>query len=244
VDADATIASGAAALTLALGPGSDSTLPALSDNALTGARCLLRAHMTLGRLQQLLTPGLSGHASALRADGVQVLEDGQIVRYRLDADGASWRTGGSDDDFRDKVLPPDASFAVQARRAPQLWRHAGAVRTNPFRKNLARGLQSFATGFPQDLSPVQIGAFVDAAAPAGSGWTGRNAFLFADQIQLVLGEPRPWELFYLRSDGFTWRSLSDPTNVAESKVLGATSLILVRRINPDPTYRVPVPFAP
>jgi hypothetical protein len=173
-----------------------------------------------------------------------VLEDGQVVRYRLDADGASWRTAGSDEDFRDKVLPPDASFAVHARRATQLWRHPGAVRTNTFRKNLVRGLQSFATGFPQDLSPVEIGAFVDPAAPAGSGWTGRNAFLFADQIQLVFGEPRPWELFYLRADGSTWRSLADPTDVADSPILGATGLILVRRVNADAAYRVEVPFEP
>ena len=118
------------------------------------------------------------------------------------------------------------------------------MRTNAFRKNLVRGIQSFASGFPQDLSAVQIGAFVDPAAPEGTRWTGNNVFAFADQIQVVLGAPKPFELFYLRGNGSTWRTLTDATNVANAPILGATSLILIRRVNPDGAFLVRPPFVP
>ena len=244
VNTEATLESADSTITLDLGAGSFSTLPVLSGNALAGARCHLRRHVTLARLKQMLTPGLSGHDNALRADGVDVLEGGRIVRYTLGGDGATWRRGGSSLDFRGKVLPPDASFVVEARQRPQAWRHAGAVRTNTFRKNLVRGLQPFATGFPVDLSPAQVEAATLPSAPPRTGWTGHNLFLFADQFQLVLGEPRPWELFYLTGNGSKWRALGDPDNVANDPILGATSLILLRRINADPSYRIPSPVAP
>jgi autotransporter-associated beta strand protein len=244
VDTDATIAAGDATLAVVTGPGSFGTLSALAGNALAGARCALRAHVTLARLQQMLAPGLVGSDNRLLADAVVVLEGGAAVRYHLRADGVTWNGPGSDEDVRDKVLPPDASFAVEARHGAQAWRHAGHVRTNAFRKNLVRGVQSFASGFPQDLSPAQIGAFVDASAPADRRWTGHNVFALADQIRLVLGEPKPYQILYLRGDGVTWRTLADPADRANSEVLGATSLILLRRINPDDAYRVPLPYVP
>lgn len=244
VDTDATIAANDSTLTLMLGAGSLSTRRALASDVLAGARCVLRSHVTLARLQQMLTPGLVGRDHFLFADAVEVLENGRAERYFLRADGVTWTRAGSAEDFRDKVLPPDGSFAVESKYATQVWRHAGHVRTNPFRKNLVRGLQSFASGFPQDLSPLQIGAFVDPAAPAGARWTGSNVFAFADQIQIVLGAPRPFELFYLRGNGLTWRTLTDATNVASSPILGATSLILIRRINADGAFLIRPPFVP
>ncbi len=244
VDTDATIAANDSTVTVTLGGRSFSTLRALTDNVLAGSRCVLRSHVTLARLQQMLTPGLVGKDNLLLADGVDVLENGQAERYSLRADGVTWRKAGSTEDFRDKVLPPDGSFAVESKYAAQAWRHAGNVRTNAFRKNLVRGFQSFASGFPQDLSPVQIGAFVNPAAPAGTRWTGNNVILFADQIQVLLGAPRPLEIFYLRGNGSTWRGLFDSTNVAGSPILGATSLVLIRRVNADGAFRVPTPFVP
>jgi hypothetical protein len=192
----------------------------------------------------MLAPGLAGSDSRRRADGVDVIEDGRVVRYTLAADGQSWRTAGRTEDFRDKVLPPDESFAVVAQYARQLWRHAGGVRTNAFRKNLVRGRQSLATGFPLALSPAQIGAFVDPAAPPGTGWTGRNVPALADQIHLALREPEPSESFYLRRDGTTWRTSTDPTDVSEVPILGFDRAIVVRRMNPDPAYRIASPVTP
>jgi hypothetical protein len=244
VDTEATIASGDATVTLALGAASNSTLATLPEGALTGARCLLRAHVTLARLQEMLAPGLAGSDSFRRGDGVDVLEDGRMVRYSLAADGATWRRSGSEEDFRDKVLPPDQSFVIEARLARQLWRHAGGVRTNAFRKNLVAGRQSFATGFPLALSPAQIGAFVDPAAPPGTAWTGRNVPALADQIQLALRNPGSDERFYLRRNGTTWRTVPDPTDVSDVAFLGPDRVIVVRRINPDPMYRIASPVAP
>ena len=60
VDTAATMASNDATLTVTLGPGSLSTLPVLTADALAGGRCVLRSHLTLSRLQQMLTPGLVG----------------------------------------------------------------------------------------------------------------------------------------------------------------------------------------
>jgi autotransporter-associated beta strand protein len=244
VDTAATLASDDATLTVSLGPGSLSTLPVLTPDALTGARCVLRSHLTLSRLQQMLTPGLVGRDHPVLADGVDILENGRAERYFLRADGVTWSRAGSTEDFRDKVLPPDNSFMIESRYAAQAWRHAGIVRTNAFRKNLVRGLQSFSSGFPQDLSPVQIGASVNPGAPAATRWTGNNVVALADQIHVLSGEPKPLELFYLRGNGSTWRPLVGTTDVKDSPILGATNLILIRRVNADPAFRVPLPFEP
>jgi len=192
----------------------------------------------------MLTPGLIGRDNPLLADGVDVLENGRAERYFLRADGVTWSKAGSTEDFRGKVLPPDGSFAIESKYAAPAWRHAGSVRTNVFRKNLVRGLQSFATGFPLDLSPAQIGAFVDPAAPASRRWTGSNLFALADQIHVLLGEPAPWQFSYLRGNGSTWRPLLGTTDVANTPILGATSLVLIRRVNADGAFRIPLPFVP
>jgi hypothetical protein len=192
----------------------------------------------------MLTPGLVGRDHPLLADGVDVLENGRAERYYLRADGVTWSKAGSADDFRNKVLPPDGSVLVESKYAATALRHAGSVRTNPFRKNLVRGLQSFASGFPQDLSPAQIGAAVDPGAPAATRWTGHNLFALADQIHVLLGETQPWQFYYLRGNGTTWRPLLGSGDVAQSPILGATSLVLIRRMNADGTFRILLPYVP
>jgi hypothetical protein len=242
VDAAATTGS---TLALALGTGSFSTLPVLADGALTGARCAVRPHLTPARLQALLTPGLAGRDNPLLADGIALLEGGQLALYYLRADGATWRRlGGGAADFRHKVLPPDGSFVVSVRSGPQSWAQPGRVRLNAFRKNLVPGLQSFASGFPVDLSPAQLRAFSDPAAPPATRWTGNNVFLLADQIELLLRPGRPLDIFFLRGDGTTWRALGSPADVAHQPIVGATGMTALRRIKPDPAYSVPPPFEP
>ena len=66
----------------------------------------------------------------------------------------------------------------------------------------------------------------------------------ADQIQLVLGDPPPHQLYYLRGNGSTWRTLTSPADAADSPIVGATGMIQLRRINPDPAYRIRRPFDP
>jgi hypothetical protein len=242
VDAAATVAAASPTVILSLGAQTFSTLGVVAPDALAGARVVIRPHLTLGRLQSLFEPGLQGHDHVVFADAVRVLENGEATYYYLRADGATWRRPGSATDHRGKVIPPDASLLVAVRSRAQSWAQSGTVRINRFRKNLLPGFQSFASGFPVDLSPAQIGAFVAPSAPAGSRWTGHNVFLFADQIHLLLQPERPLEVFYLRGDGSTWRSLTRPTNVANQPILSATGMVLLRRVNPDATFAIPRPF--
>ena len=143
------------------------------------------------------------------------------------------------------MLPPDASFVVEARQRRQTWRQAGAVRTNAFRKNLVRGLQSFATGFPLDLSPAQIGAAVVPGAPPRTG-LDRAQRLPASPTRSSSSwaSPSRGSCSISPGNGSTWRALADSTNVAGRPILGATSLILVRRINPDSVVPHPVARSP
>src|SRR5262249_41804585 len=117
VDTAMTIGANDPTVTITLGPGSLSTLPVLTADALAGARIALRSHVTLSRLQQMLTPGLVGRDNPVLADGVDVLENGRAERYFLRADGVTWSKLGSTDDFRDKVLPPDTSFTIESKYA-------------------------------------------------------------------------------------------------------------------------------
>jgi hypothetical protein len=244
VDVDATIAAAGPTVVVALGVDSFSTLTALTTDDLAGARCTIRPHWTLSRVQTLFTPGLVGSDDPLLADGVRILEGGAFQFYYLRTDGITWSHDGSGD-YGHKVLPPDASIVVDMKSAPQVWVNGGKVRQNKFRKNLVAGLQSFATGFPVDLSPAQVGAFVDGSASPKTRWTGSDDSAAADQIQVVAQVGRPLvDLYYLAADGMTWRSLTSDANIASSKLLRANNMVAVRRINPDPSYAVPNPFAP
>jgi hypothetical protein len=242
VDTEATIAADGSTIVLALGPETFSTLPELAADTLVGARCALRPHMTLARLQAMITPGLRGSDHSAFADGVLILEEHGFERYTLRADGVTWHRHGSELDQGGKVIPPDVSFLVQTSSHRRRWLHTGEVRTNLFRKNLVHGLQAFATGFPEDLSPAQIGAFVDPEEPAQIRWTGSNVFAFADQIQRIADHRRPFDLYYLRADGTTWRTLRDPRNLANEPILGVTDMLLLRRVKPNPTFAIVPPF--
>jgi hypothetical protein len=244
VDTDATIATAGQRVVLSLGPDSLSTRSILADESLVGARCVLRPHLTLQSLQAMLTPGLVGNDLFLLADAVQVFENGRVQRYYLRADGVTWSLPGSDQDFRAKVLPPDESFFVESHARPQAWLQAGGVRTNAFRKNLVAGFQPFASGFPVDLSPAQIGGFVDQNAPAASRWTGNNVVVLADQVEILLGDPNLFQLYYLRGDGTSWRTPGRTANFANQPILGATGAVLLRRVKPDDGYRIRPPFEP
>jgi hypothetical protein len=242
VDVDATIVAASSTVVLAFGSATFSTVPAVAPSALTGARTVVRPHLTLGRLQGFFRPGLAGHDHSIFADGIRLLEDGETSFFHLAGDGVTWRHRGDDADHRGKVIPPDASFVVEVKSRAQSWTQSGLVRINAFRKNLMPGFQPFASGFPVDLSPVQIGAFVDGSAPPDTRWRGHNVFTFADQIHLVLQPRQLLDFFYLRGDGSTWRSLTRPTDVANKPILGATGMVLLRRVNPDAAFAIPRPF--
>jgi hypothetical protein len=68
--------------------------------------------------------------------------------------------------------------------------------------------------------------------------------LLADQIHVLFGDaPQlPLAIYYLRADGATWRTLLNPANAANQPIVGATGMVVIRRVKADPSYRVTVPF--
>ncbi|HEY0943679.1 MAG TPA: hypothetical protein VGD81_00370 [Opitutaceae bacterium] len=248
VDTAATIAAGDAAVTLSFGSGTHSTLSTLAAGALAGARCALRPHMTLAALKSMFTPALKGDNTASKADGVQLYGPGGFDFFYLRGDGVTWRkAGGGTADLRNLVIPPDVGVLLELRSGGKRWTHTGRVRTNAFRKNLRAGLQAFATGFPVDLSPLDVGAFVDTSVPAAERWTGNESVGMADRFQVFFDTySTPHALYYLRGDGTSWRSTTSTTNVAATPILGATAMQLVRRVNPDGGYVIlpPIDVAP
>jgi len=244
VDNAATIAAGDGTLELSLGAGTHSTLPAIGDNALAGARVIVRPHVRLADLAAMISPALTGDNKHHRADGVHIYEGSAYAFYFLRGNGVDWGKKDSPGEFGRLVLPPDTSFQVVLRDAAKKWRHAGIVRTNAFRKNLAAGRQSFATGFPVALSPLDLGAFADAGAPPGTGWVGNGEPDLADWIQLTALSPISFHRYFLDSDGATWRQVAGKTDVTDTPFAGATDSMVLLRNNPDPAYLILRPFEP
>ncbi|MBE2216114.1 MAG: hypothetical protein IAE82_19730 [Opitutaceae bacterium] len=267
LDTAATIAAAGPSLVLDLGGDTFGTLASLPADALAGARCIVRAHVTLADLPAMFSPALSGDRRHRHwGDSVSLLGSRGFETYFLGEDDASWysedeRGGGEwarrhrawcerkkhrrpPTDYRDLVIPPDVSLVVSVNGRTRTWTHEGLVRTNAFRKNLVRGLQAFASGFPVDLSPAQIGAYVDPTQPAATRWTGSNILPFADQIEVLFSGRKPLNLYFLRGDGHSWQALTRSwrEDFADQPILGDTDMILVRRKNPDAAFIIPVPF--
>lgn len=242
VDVAATLAGDGRSLALALGAGTHGTRATVAADRLAGARIAVRPHVTLARLQGMFTPALAGSNSPGRADAVELFDGRHFDRYYLRGDGETWARLGRNGDFRDLVIPPDTSILLHTRDGGRTWRHVGHVRTNAFRKNLVAGEQAYATGFPVDLSPIQVGAFVDPATPAEYRWRGARLFPFADWFEeRGVGVPL-LHRYFLQPDGTAWRRVLDLRNVADDPILAATGMFVLRRNNPDPDYVIPVPF--
>jgi hypothetical protein len=240
VDTAATLEASGSTLVLSLGAGSASTLASLPAGAFTGSRVALRPHVTLRDLGAMVDPPLHGHQSPGRADGVWLFENGDFRFYHLGGDQATWMRAGSSVDFASKVIPPDVSVFLKARGWGKWFVHGGAVREHSFRKNLAAGLQAFATGFPVDLTPAQARAFVDTDTPPENGWTGSRAPAKADEIRVMV-DPSLALRLYLGEDGTTWRAFGIGPDLSGVRVLRALGMVVVERKNPDPAYRIPAP---
>jgi hypothetical protein len=268
VDTAATIAAAGASIIVDLGDESFSTLSQLNADALADARCVIRPHLTLSRLQALLEPGLSGTDKGRSGDAVWVQGPLGLERFQLAGDGESWiesvgngggkwagihnrwlsrderRSKAHPGDFRDMVIPPDVGVMLELMSGPKEWRHEGIVRTNAFRKNLVKGYQGFATGFPVWMSPVDVAAFVDAGEPAGWQWTGDNKFAKADQFQVFAIGAENFSLYYLRADGSAWARLdgNPKTDYAGEPIFGPAGMVVLWRSKPNPEFVIPVPF--
>lgn len=244
VDTAATITSEDASVQLNLSDGSFSTTPILAVNALAQARAVLRPHQTLAKLASAFSPALVGNNNAALADGVRLMTPNGFIFYYLRGDGQSWREPGKSADLRSMIVPPDVSLIVQLRSGAKTWTHTGIVRRNAFRKNLVGGLQGFATGFPIDLSPVQVGGFVDHGQASGAQWTGSNDPAAADSFRVFNASTSDFDTYSLNGDGATWTLPGSSLNQASTPILKAPSMIVVSRTNPDPAYLVITPFAP
>ena len=245
VNVAATLAEAGNGIVLQLGEGSLSTLATLPTSGLDGARVWIRPHVTLARLQTMFTPALVGRNNAMQADGVQLFDGTNWIHYHLRADGATWVQAGQSADVRELVIPPDASAILDLKSGTKAWLHEGAVRTNAFRKNLIVGLQSFASGFPQALSPVDVGGFVEQPPQVGTGWTGGAEHEVADWFERhAVAQGMPFNRYFLQANGQSWKRVNDnSTDYAHHTILGATDALVLRRFNPDPAYLIPVPFS-
>lgn len=244
IDTSATVTSANASVALNLAATSFSTTRALGANALAQARAVIRPHQTLAKVASAFSPSLVGNNNPLLADGIRLLTSKGIIFYHLHGDGQSWRELGKTVDVRSAVIPPDVSLLVELRSGAKRWTHTGLVRRNAFRKNLVKGLQSFATGFPIDMTPVQVGGFVDTELPADMRWSGSNNPLAADWFSVVDAKGTTFDAYSLRADGVTWSRPVSSTNFASSSVLKSPGLILVYRKNADPAYVIDPPFTP
>ncbi len=229
-DIDAAASAGAS-LALDLSAASFSTSSSIAPGALNGARVALREHITLSTLTTLFTPALVGHNSAARADGVLLWVNGALRTYYLRADGTTWRESGKAVNESQRVIPPDTSLVLVLNSGRREWEHMGGVRTNAFRVKLTAGTRAFATGFPVDLSPVQIGAFVDDNVPAGQRWVGSDAPGLADMLHVF--EQGAFVPYHLRADGVRWRRVGHDADVQNSPLLRAMGAVTLKRNNPD-----------
>ncbi len=237
-----TINSGKVVLSLAA--TSNSTSNALSENVLAGARAVVRPHLTLGKLGAMFSPALVGNANNTLADGVRIY--GGVLgqsSYFLRTDG-TWRSTATASDQTQLVIPPDSSIVMIVRSGAKNWTHLGVVRTNVFRKKLKVGVQSFATGFPIDLSPVQIGAFVDPQESAAIRWTGSDTVAKADTLGVHDRTTDTYKTHYLRADGTSWYlNGGAAADLSATPFIPGQGAVLLGRQKADPGYLIIRPFS-
>ena len=239
----ATIASANASATLDLSGSSNSTSNTLAVDALATSRAVIRPHVTLGKLTTMFTPALVGSNDNAVADGVRIYGGVfGLTSYYLRPDG-SWRTSAASIDQRNMVISPDSSVIMAIRSGEKAWVHLGQVRANVFRKKLKTGLQSFATGFPIDLSPAQIGAFVDPEESATIRWTGSDQVNAADTLRVYDAATGTYKIQYLRADGTSWFASGGTTDLSATPFLTAPQMLLVGRTKADPGYLIIRPFS-
>ncbi len=222
---------------------SHTTFKSLKKDQLAGARAVVRPHLTLAALGEMFSPRLSGHLLLTFSDTVQIHGEGLGIETFFYRPDGSWRLAHIGPKMDDKIIPPDVSMVLLLRSGVKQWTHLGEVRTNAFRKNLRPGLQSFATGFPLDLSAVQIGAFVDPQTPAAWRWTGSNQSWKADKLSVFDNAARTYRVHFLRGDGSAWFQEGGSTDVANTPFLPAQGAILLDRAKADPGYLIIRPYS-
>jgi hypothetical protein len=243
LDTAATMAAGNTTVVVAFGAATHSTGDSL-DPAVAGTLAAVRRHMTLAQLSSLFSPALTGSDDPAQADGLYLYESGSFVRYSLRADGATWVRGSDPTDERHVVIPPDESVMLDLKSGPRQLVCLGQVRTTVFRKNLRPGDQSWASGFPVDLTPAQAGGFADLATPVERRWVGSGVAAQADAFTWFAPESYSFVMCFLRGDGASWRRPGRPEDQSGARLLRSDTAVLLRRAQADPAYRISPPFSP
>lgn len=219
-----------------------STRSGLPTNSLVGARVVVRPHLTLGGLGEMIWPGLVGSDNPDLADGVGLYVDGALRFFHLRGDQRTWRDGKKGRDESQRVVALGTGALVVVRSSPQRSIQVGAVRTTPFRINLRSGTHAYSTGFPVAMSPIEVGAFVDATLPASARWTGSDVTGQGDAFAVYATGQGEAQVYQLGADGVNWTASAGGSSVAALPVLPGAALILVTRRNADPDYFVLPPF--
>ncbi|MET0263577.1 MAG: hypothetical protein ABW223_11805 [Rariglobus sp.] len=244
IDADATTTRNGASIVLNLTTSSASTANELTSDALIDARCAVRPHVTLKGLQEQFSPPLAGSNNPNLGDAVQVLGPTGFTTYYLRADGVEWRRSGSAENMASLVIPPDVSVLIRLKSGSKQWSQFGSVRTNAFRKNLTSDVQSFASGFPIERSPQDLGAVVDPALPAAIRWSGSNNPATADSFLLFAPDAGTFRTYYLRSNGTSWFQLGGTgEDFSGEAFLPASGMTLIQRAKSDTGYVIPPPLS-
>lgn len=243
VNVAATVAAGNGTVVLDLSEASLSTIRVLGEDVLKDACCAVRRHVTLGRIGEMISPGLVGNNNAARADGIHVFGKSGFIFYYLRGDGKTWRRASSPEDMSGMMIPPGSSVLVELRSGAKQWTHLGEVRSNAFRRKLEGDLQAFSTGFPVDMSPVEIGGFSGSGAVGGAAdWEGSDNYDLADKVLVFDAASGDYASWYLSGDGEKWLKKGGGGE-GQSLVpfLKAGELMLLQRGNADEGYVIPSP---
>lgn len=235
---------------LAIDPASPlntlSSLPA----TLTGARFLLRRHVTLDELAPKTV--FNATTNPATADRVQIY-DNAISAYRsywlLAYPGAPRWAQQGDATLKNRgalILEPSQGIFVQPRaRSLTLTLH-GEVRAYPFACPLPVGLSLRSSGWPLDFSPVELD-MMDTAGFSGSNSVGRADQVLCWRADSVVGGQGYDSYFLLKAGPYRqWVAQGDARllNQNENRLLRAHRAVLIRSRQGLPGWIQPLPWSP
>ena len=228
VDVPATIAAAGTTIIVQTATPNNNTLASLPGDVLAGVRIELRNHITIGQVQAMFTPALTGSDSLSDADQLFLFRDGSFEVFYLRGDGAEWRNAVTDDrNCQNEPIAPGVGFFLKrSHDGPVTMTQLGAVRTTPaFRQNLTAGLELVSLGFPGEMSPAELNA---TPAPYGT-WTGSATPAQADQLMVFDEATAGFRIYYLQPDG-SWCSVTqDGTDYRNAPVLAAGRAFFIKR---------------
>ncbi len=234
---------------LVIDPANARNTLAPPPGSLAGARLALRRHVTLA---ELAPPALfNATNSTSTADRIMLYDTATgfkgywlfafpgAPRWVAQGDATLASQGGM-------IMEPGRGFFVQPRSQTVTLMLRGEVRAHPFACPLPAGLSFRASGWPLDLSPVQL------EMTGGGGFTGAGNAGLADQIQYWRGDATAGgqgydSCFLLHAGSFQqWVKQGDATlaNQNQTPFIKAHRAFFVRSRSGLATWVQPVPWTP